>query len=66
MYPFPWPPMRIRRVAQHVSQAFNHASNTHPAERLATLIEEDVVRLDALLRVGAPVSDQYKPLQGLP
>jgi hypothetical protein len=53
------------RVAQHVdvnrerqlsglASAFYHASDTHSAKRLTTLIEEDVIRLDAFLRVGAP------------
>jgi hypothetical protein len=52
-------------VAQHVhvdwerqlsglASPFDHAANTHPAKRLIPLIEEDVVRLDDLLRVGAP------------
>jgi hypothetical protein len=52
-------------VAQHVNvdrkwqlcglaSPLDHASNTHPAEWLATFIEEDIIRLDAFLRVGTP------------
>jgi len=52
-------------VAQHVNvdpkwqlcglaSPLDHASNTDPAEWLTTFIEEDVIRLDAFLRVGAP------------
>jgi hypothetical protein len=52
-------------VAQHVNvdrkwqlcglaSPLDHASNTHPAKWLATLIEEDVMRADAFLCVGTP------------
>jgi hypothetical protein len=52
-------------MAQHVNvdrkwqlcglaSPLDHASNTHPAEWLATFIEEDIIRLDAFLRVGPP------------
>jgi hypothetical protein len=65
------------RVAQHVNvdrkwqlcglaSPLDHASNTHPAEWLATFIEEDVIRLDAFLRVGTPQLAQrlkFVPLQ---
>jgi hypothetical protein len=54
-----------RRVTQYVdmdrewqlsglASPFYHAPNAHPAERLATLIEEDVVGLDGLFSVGPP------------
>ena len=53
MYPFPWPPVRIPSNAADVDMhrerqpsgfpsPFNHASNAHPAERLATLIDKYV------------------------
>jgi hypothetical protein len=48
------------------TSSLDHASNTHPAEWLAALIEEDVVRLDALLRIGPPQLAQrlmFVPLQ---
>jgi hypothetical protein len=64
-------------VAQHVNvdrkwqlcglaSPLDHASDPHPAEWLTTFIEEDVIRLDASLRVGTPQLAQrlkFVPLQ---
>ena len=61
MCPFPWPPVHIRsNTAAHVdmhrerqpsslASPFNHASDAHTAEGLATLIDEDVGPLVSLL-----------------
>ena len=34
--------MHRKRQPSSLASPFNHASNAHPAERLATLIDEDV------------------------
>jgi hypothetical protein len=55
--PFPWPPVHIPSKAQHVdmhrerqpsASPLNHASDAHPAEGLATLIDEYVGALDPI------------------
>ena len=46
--------MNRERQLSELPSAFYHASNAHPAKRLSPLIEEDVVGLDAFLRVGPP------------
>ena len=54
MCPFPWPPVRMpqhvdmhpERQPSSLANPLNHSSNIHPAEGLATLIDEDVSPLN--------------------
>jgi hypothetical protein len=39
--------MHRKRQPSDFASAFNHATDAYAAERLAALIDEDVVRLDA-------------------
>src|SRR4051794_10243086 len=51
------------------SSSLDHASNAHPAERLAALIEEDVIGLEAPFRIGPPQLAErfmFVPLQARP
>jgi hypothetical protein len=65
--PFPWPPVRIpsnaaacdmnrERQPSSLASPLHHASDTHSAERLAALIDEDVGRLNPV-RLLLPVQE---------
>jgi hypothetical protein len=41
------------RQPSGLASPLDHASNAHPAERLAALIDEDVGRLDPVVAAGA-------------